>query len=206
MTQSVKIKAESKEKNGKGSARAARREDRVPGILYGGANNKMVSFVKKEIEKEFQKGNILSRLFEIELEGKTIAAIPRAVQLHPVKDNLLHIDLQEVDVKKQAKIPLHVKIINEDKSPGLKVGGVMNVPHRFIHMMCMPTSIPDHIVVDLAGLQIGHSIHINDIKLPEDVVPVDKANFVLVSVTGRTAEKEEVATEGAATTAEASKA
>jgi large subunit ribosomal protein L25 len=202
MSKSIQIKAEQKTNTGKGVARAIRREGKVPAIIYGGKNNPlMVSLSTNEFLKEFKKGNIQAKLFEIELDGKIITAIPREIQLDPVKDIPIHADFQEVSKDTLVKVAIHVKIINDDKSPGIKRGGALNVVARTVLVYCHPTNIPDHIVVDVGTLEIGQNLHINDISLPTGLTPVDSTNFPIVSVSGRSAEVEET-TAAAATTPE----
>lgn len=200
MAESIKMKAELKERNGKGAARALRREGRVPAIVYGGSNKEvMISLAQNEFIKEYNKGNIQSKLFEIALGSKTITAIPRMVQVDPVTDFPIHADFQEVSKDTTVKVSIHVKVINEEKSPGVKRGGVLNVAFRSIPVYCHPTSIPEHIIVDVAELEIGKNIHINDLNL-QGATPLDQSNFVVASVSGRSESTEEsVATE--ATTA-----
>lgn len=192
MAETIKISATKKEKNGKGSARAVRTAGRVPAIIYGGKlGEQMVSVASNEFLKVFNRGNIHSRLFEIDLEGKPLSALVRAVQLDPVKDFPLHIDFQEIGKDTIIKVFVHVKVINEDKSPGLKKGGVLNVAHRTIPFYCHPTNIPEHIIVDVGSLEIGRSVHIEDLNLGEGMTAVDTSNFVVVSLSGRAEEKVE---------------
>jgi large subunit ribosomal protein L25 len=192
MAESIKMKAELKEKNGKGTARALRREGRIPAIIYGGSHKEvMISLAQNEFIKEYNKGNIQAKLFEIELANETITAIPKIVQVHPVTDFPLHADFQEVSKDTTVKVSVHVKVINEEKSPGVKRGGVLNVATRSFLVYCHPTNIPEHIVVDVINLEIGKNIHINDLELPQGVVPLDQSNFVVVSVSGRSESTEE---------------
>lgn len=203
MAEAIKMMAELKMDIGKGPSRAVRRAGRVPCIIYGGKEQKMVSLELKEFLKIFNMGNIQSRLFNLELGGKKIDALAKDVQLDPVTDTPIHIDFQEVNVKTPIKVEVHIKLINEEKAPGVKKGGVLNVAHRMVAFMVFPNNIPEHIVVDVAGLEIGRSINIEDLKLPEGVIPVDKSNFVLVSITGRSEEKESTASEPEAEAAKA---
>jgi len=202
MAEAIKLNAENKTSNGKGSARAERRAGKVPGVIYGDkGTSAMVTVSLKDFLKIYNRGNIQSRLLEINLNNKNVAAITREVQVDPVKDTPIHIDFQEVKKDTLLKVMIHIKITGEEKSPGLKRGGVLNVAHRVIEFSCNPLKIPEHIVVDVSSLEIGKSIHINEINIPEGVTPIDKTNFVLASVSGRTEEKEEVAV-ASATTAE----
>ena len=190
MTETITFSAEYKDKKGKGAARELRIQHRIPAIVYGGKEEVMLSLLSKDFVKEYSKGNIQSRLVELELGGKKITVIPREVQTHPVTDAPVHIDFQEVTEGTVIKVAIHVKVLNEEKCPGIKKGGVLNVVQRFISFHCRPDSIPKHLSIDISGLEIGRSLHINDITLPSGIKPIDKSNFVILSISGRAEEKE----------------
>ncbi|MDJ1304847.1 MAG: 50S ribosomal protein L25/general stress protein Ctc [Candidatus Midichloria sp.] len=190
MTEMIVFTAEIKESKGKGAARALRRNDRIPAILYGGKEDVMLSLIAKDFFKEYSKGNMQSRLVELHLGNKKITAIPRDVQINPVIDFPEHIDFQEVGKDTEIKVAVHVRIINDDKCPGIKKGGVMNVAQRTINFYCHPSSIPSSIDVNVANLEIGQNLHINDLQLPTGVRPVDPHNFAILSISGRAEEKE----------------
>ncbi len=197
MVDIVNISAERKEQAGTGAARAFRRDKKVPAIIYGGEQGEvMCTLPINEFVKVHNRGDIQSYLFEIELDGKVISAVTREVQLDPVTDVPLHVDFQEVGKNTVIKVMVRLRTINDDKAPGLKRGGVLNVAHRYIEFRCHPRDMVHQIVIDLAGLEIGQNIHINDIALPQGMTPVDESNFVLVSLTGRGAEKAAASAEG----------
>lgn len=201
MTEVVKFTVESRESVGTGAARAHRRAGMLPGIIYGGkdAGQKIVLSLK-EFNREYQKGSFHTKLVELVHGGKAITALPKAIQLHPVTDIPEHVDFLIVGKDTTVRIFINIKIINEDKSIGIKKGGIVNIVHRAIEFACHPSNIPHHIEIDVGGLDIGQNVHINDILLPEGVTPVDQTNFTIVSVMGRVAE-EEKKTEAAADTA-----
>lgn len=201
MTEVVKFTVESRESVGTGAARAHRRAGMLPGIIYGGkdAGQKIVLSLK-EFNREYQKGSFHTKLVELVHGGKAITALPKAIQLHPVTDIPEHVDFLRVGKDTTVRIFINIKIINEDKSIGIKKGGIVNIVHRAIEFACHPSNIPHHIEIDVGGLDIGQNVHINDILLPEGVTPVDQTNFTIVSVMGRVAE-EEKKTEAAADTA-----
>ncbi|WHQ46812.1 MAG: 50S ribosomal protein L25/general stress protein Ctc [Candidatus Midichloria sp.] len=190
MTEMIVFTAEIKKGKGKGATRELRRNDRIPAIVYGGKEDVMLSLVAKDFFKEYSKGNIQSRLVKLHLDNKKIIAIPRDVQTNPVTDFPEHIDFQEVSKNTEIKVAVHVKIINDDKCPGIKKGGVMNVAQRTINFYCHPSSIPSSIDVDVANLKIGQNLHINDLQLPSEIRPVDPHNFAILSISGRAEEKE----------------
>lgn len=203
MTELVRFNAELKEKIGKGPSREFRRADKVPAIIYGEKEeNVMVAIPLNKFRSEYEKGNLKTKLVEIDLGKEIITAIPKDIQFHPVSDMPIHIDFRRVNKNTVIRMEIRIKIINEDKSPGVKKGGVINLVHRSINMLCDPARIPHCIEVDIAGLEIGKNLHIHSIKLPEGVEPVDKTNFTVVSIVGRAAE-ETVTTVAAATDAAA---
>jgi len=194
MSDKVKFDAENKEVQGTSSARGLRREGKIPAIIYGGpVKEKPISIRENEFEKERKKGGFSTRLVDIMLDGKVITTIARDVQFHPVSGRAMHIDFQEVNENSTIRMNVHVRIINEDKCPGLKVGGVANLVYRSIPMICPVGNIPEHIDIDISGLQIGDNKHISDIELPKGATPVDQSNFTVVSIGGNIAEEEEEA-------------
>lgn len=205
MANLLSFSVEKKERSGKCAARYLRRQDKIPAIIYGGKEILMVSLSAKEFLHEYYKGNIQSRVAELTLGEQKITVMPKDVQLHPVTDVPEHVDFQEIDISAQIKVAIHIKILNSDKCPGVKRGGVLNVAHRYVMMWCLPRSIPDCIEVDVSGLEIGKSLHIEDIALPNGLKPVDHTNFSVVSVAGREASDDKVAVAGEATAAEAVK-
>ena len=190
MTELVRFNAELKENVGKGPSRAFRREDKIPAIIYGEKEaNIMVAIPLNKFRSEYEKGNLKTKLVEIDLGKEIITAIPKDIQFHPVSDLPVHIDFRRVNKNTIIRMEIRIKIINEDKSPGVKKGGVINLVHRSINMLCDPARIPHCIEVDISGLEIGKNLHISNIVLPEGVEPVDKANFTVVSIVGRAAEE-----------------
>ncbi len=181
---------EKKDLSGSSAARALRKIGRIPAIIYGGIEETMVSLVTKDLTKEYLKGGLESKMVTLDFGKKQIKAITRSVQLHPVTDQPVHVDFQEITDNKMIKISIKVKVINEDKCPGIKRGGVLNMVYRKIAFRCSSQHIVPIIEIDLSGLEIGRSIHINDLKLSEELKPIDKSNFVLVSISGRAEDKE----------------
>jgi large subunit ribosomal protein L25 len=199
--------AAKRENIGGGAARALRRTGSVPAIMY---SNKLepVSFalVEKDLTREYKKGAFLSKLVEIRLEGKTFFALPRDIQLHPVSDRIQHADFLQVDADSQIRVQVPVKILNADKSIGLKLGGALNIVRHTVELLCSPDSIPSRIEVDIRSVNIGDSIHISAIELPANVTPVIKRDFTLITITGRSVSSDDEATPAAAAPAAGGKA
>jgi large subunit ribosomal protein L25 len=167
------IAAELRDRAGKGAARATRREGKVPGVIYGAkADAVCIALDPRVIWSELRKPGFKTRLFDIDLgNGSKERCLARDVQFHPVTDQPLHIDFMRfaADAVVHVKVPVHVA--NADKSPGVKRGGVVTVEMHEVEVTCAPDSIPSEIVVDLAGLDIGASVHVGQLALPAGVTP-----------------------------------
>jgi large subunit ribosomal protein L25 len=186
MTTVISLAAEKRETTGKGPARTLRRANKIPAIIYGGGEGEtMLSMDNKEITLHYRKGGLMSKLVEIEVGGKKIRVLPRAIQLHPVTDAIEHADFQRLgkDAKVHVMVPVH--FLNEEKSIGLKLGGVLNIVRRDIELVCDQNSIPTSIDIDILSLRIGESIHLNDITLPKGVKAAIDRNFTIATIVGR---------------------
>lgn len=202
MTETLKFEAELKTISGKSSAKDARRRGMLPAIIYGGESKEvMVNLPLNEFFTEYKKGNIQAKLVEISLGKKTLTGLVRSVQLDPVTDVPVHIDLQEVSKDTLVRVAARIKIINEDKCSAIKRGAVLNIVSRTIDILSSPVSIPNFIEIDVSNLIVGRSLHINDISLPEGIKPYDKSNFVLVTLSGSSDEDGASESEDAATAA-----
>src|SRR5262249_28514818 len=149
-----------------------------------------------------RSGKFISHLIEIDHRGERQPVIPRAIQYHPVTDHPIHVDFYRVEENAVIAIDVRVKFKNHDMSPGLKRGGVLNIVRHTVKLKVQANKIPEEIVVDLTGLDIGHSVHISNVTLPEGARPVIRdRDFTIATVAGRKAE-EEVTTTAAATPAE----
>lgn len=191
MQTSIEFKAESRNGSGTGVARATRRAGMIPAIIYGLGQQHTIAISSKEFVKEYLKGGIMSKLATLNLDGKKVNVITRDVQIHPVTDNPIHIDFQQIDEAKPIKVSVRIKVLNEHKCASIKRGGVLNIVLRQAKFYCLPSQLKASIEVDITDLKIGQSVHINDIKLPEGMTPVDKSNFVILSIAGRTEETSE---------------
>ena len=167
MAQAHTLSASARDMLGTGSARAIRREGNIPAILYGDKGEPVhLSVVSKEVMKELETPGIYSRIFDLNLDGKNHKAISREIQFHPVTDRPQHIDFMRVSKTSKVHVFVTIDFINEAMAPGIKKGGMLNAVMHEIEMNCAADSIPEKITIDLTGLDIGDSIHMNDIKLP----------------------------------------
>lgn len=167
------IAAEARARAGKGTARATRLNGRVPGVIYGEKQTpELISVESRELLKELNKGNFFSRLLNIEFGGKSERVLARDVQLDPVSDRPIHVDFQRVGKGSKIRIFIPVHFTEQDQSPGLKKGGVLNIVRHEVEFFCQPDTIPESISISLAGMEIGHSIHISAFALPDGIKPV----------------------------------
>jgi large subunit ribosomal protein L25 len=206
------LSATARQLGGKGAARAVRREGKVPAVIYGGdqATAETIALDHNELFKTITKGRFLSTVFDIDVGGRTVRAIPRDVQLDPVKDLPLHVDFQRIGADNRVRIGIPMRFINEATSPGLKRGGVLNIVRREIEVWAPADKIPLHFEADLEGLEIGRSIHISAVKLPEGVVPtIRDRDFTIATIAGAVKAEEEpkpgAAADGAAAEGDAAK-
>jgi len=182
----IVLPVEVREGTGKGAARAARREGLVPGVLYGGDRGAVSIAVKANVlRKAIHTGKFLSHMVTLEHGKEKQPVIPKDVQFHPVTDEPLHIDLFRVEQDTVIDVEVTVHFINEEKAPGMKRGGVLNIVRHAVELSCPAGSIPEEIVIDLTGKDIGDSIHISDVTLPEGVTPtISDRDFTIATLQG----------------------
>jgi len=187
------IQATARPRAGKGAARAVRREGKVPAVIYGDKKEpETIALDFNELVKMLNRGGFLSSVFDIQFAGKTVRALSRDVQVDPVRDFPIHVDFQRVGGDGRIRVMVPIEIVNEDISPGMKRGGVLNIVRREVEVMCPADQIPDSIVVDLDGVEIGTSIHISAINLPANVAPtITDRDFTVLTVAGSAAAKSE---------------
>jgi large subunit ribosomal protein L25 len=192
MAEALELKAWARPRSGKGGARSVRREGRIPGILYGGGENPFPLAVDdKSIRLQLLTGHFQSTIYTLDVEGKKTRVIPRSVQLDPVRDFPIHVDFMRVAKDALVTVAVPVHFLNEAASPGIKRGGILNVVRHEIEVRCPADAIPNHFDVDLTGLEIGDSVHISSVKLPEGVKPtITERNFTVATIVGRAAEEE----------------
>ena len=186
------IEATARNTNTKGQVRVLRQKGEVPGIIYGGTEkNQTISLSTKEVKSLIDQENFLSNIISLKIDGKSMNVLPRDVAFDPINDNPIHVDF--LRIVKDAKIILEipVKFINNETCPGLKRGGVLNIVRRKVELKCPTENIPAELVVDLEGLEIGASIKISSISLPENVKPtIQGRDFVIATVAAPTIFKE----------------
>jgi len=173
MSSVATIAATVRDRVGKGAARATRRSGLVPGVIYGDKQSPVaIAIDPRVIWAELNKPGFTTRLFSIDLDkaGKH-SCLARDVQFHPVTDKPIHVDFLRVSADSVVHVKVPVHCVNHDKSPGIKRGGVLNIEHHEIEVTCSPSHIPSEYVIDLAGQEIGASIHLSQITLGEGVKP-----------------------------------
>jgi len=204
MSQSSTLKAEARERVGKGSARALRREGKIPAVIYGDKQAPLAITVSaKEIYYRIYNGGFSTTVLDIDVDGKTYHVLPKEYQLDKVKDTPLHVDFLRVGKNSVVTVNVPVHFENEEQSPGLKRGGVLNVVRHEVEVHCPAEAIPEAIVVDLTGTDLGDSIHISAVKLPKGVEPtITDRDFTIATIAAPAGLKSEEAegeqTEGGA--------
>ena len=176
----------------KGDVRSLRSNGNVPGIVYGGTDkNEKVSVSKKTLKSLIDKENFLSNIITLKLDGKPQNVLPREITYNVISDEPTHIDFLRVVSGVKIRIEVPVKFINHEKSPGLKRGGVLNIVRRRIELKCPSEKIPEAIIIDLDGIEIGESFKISSIKLEEGVTPtIIGRDFVIATLAAPTVMKE----------------
>lgn len=177
------LNVEVREQTGTGGARSTRRDGKVPGVLYGGGKDPVAIAVKSnEFRKALYTGKLLGHLVTLKYGQETQPVIAKAIDMHPVTDEPWHFDLYRVDEHQQIKIDVNVHFANEDASPGLKRGATLGVTLHSVTVSCHADSIPEEIVVDLTGLEIGDAVRVSDLKLPAGVTAAIDGDLVVASV------------------------
>ena len=181
---SYELKAEMRDRVGKGAARALRRDKKVPAVIYGDKKPAIpIAIDYKETFLKLHSGGFMSTVGTIDVNGEKIKVIPKDYALDPVKDFLIHVDF--LRITKGATITVEVPVLfqNEEESPGIKQGGVLNVVRYTLELNCPVENIPENIVVDLAGLDLGDGIHISNIDLPEGIVStISDRDFTIATI------------------------
>lgn len=178
------LKAEARAQVGKGSARELRRNGLIPAVIYGDKQDPVsIALSRKDVTKKIHDGGFLTTLVTIEVDGKKYNVLPKDYQLDPVRDFLMHVDFLRVSKNTQVTVEVPVHFENEEKSPGLKRGGVLNVVRHAVECHCPANAIPEALVVDLTGLEIGDGIHISHVTLPDGVHPtITDRDFTIATV------------------------
>ena len=182
--QTIDIKAEVRSQVGKGSARAARRAGLIPAVIYGNKQSPItITLDANKWRQLMHKPGIFSQLMNIEVNNETHFVLPRDIQQHPVSEEAEHVDFLRVTKNATVAVGINVEFLNEDKCTGLKLGGVLNVVRPQVELNCPAISIPEKITVDLEGLNVGHTIHISAIELPDGCTPtITDRDFTVATI------------------------
>jgi large subunit ribosomal protein L25 len=170
MSDTLTLSAEARDRAGKGASRALRREGRVPAVIYGNNEEPQTVHVEEKLlAKLLGTGHFFNSVIMVEVGGKSVRTLAKDVAFHPVTERPLHADFLRVSehAKVHVNVPVHFK--NEEASPGLKRGGVLNIVRHELDLICDAAEIPDEISIDLTGIEVGESIHMSNIKLPKGV-------------------------------------
>ncbi len=203
MAQLIELKAEARPRGGKGAARQARRDGKIPAVIYGDARQpETINLDYNTLWKQVLKGHFTSTVFNVEIDGKKQLVIPRDLQVDPVKDLPLHVDFLRVGKDGIIRVGVPVKFVNESMSPGLKRGGILNIVRHNIEVLCPYDKIPAIFEISLEGLDIGRSIHISAVDMPDGVKPAIKdRDFTIATIAGQRKEEEVLAAGDAAAAA-----
>jgi large subunit ribosomal protein L25 len=201
MSEQLMLPAEARERAGKGASRALRRDGRVPAVVYGEKQDALSIHVEEKLlTKMLHTGHFMNSVVMIDVAGKPTRTLPKAVDFHPVSSRPIHVDFLRIGEHSQVTVNVPVRFDNEEESPGLKRGGVLNIVQHELELICDAAHIPNEIHIPLDGLEIGDSIHISQVKLPEGAVPaIDDRDFTVATIVAPSAmkaEEEETAAEG----------
>ncbi|OWV88907.1 50S ribosomal protein L25 [Rhizobium sp. R635] len=195
--ETYELKAEARERVGKGSARELRRNGLIPAVIYGDKQAPIaIAINTNEVTKRIHAGGFMTTVATIEVDGKKYKVLPKDYQLDPVRDFTLHVDFLRVSGNTQVTVEIPVHFVNEAKSPGLKVGGVLNIVRHEVEVHCPADAIPEFFNIDLSGKKIGDSIHISEVALPKGVTPVIDRDFTIATIVAPAAGIDESAAEG----------
>lgn len=198
MAELKELKATAREGTGKLANRALRAQKMVPGVVYGGEKAPAnVALEYKIVSMQYQTGHFLSTVYMLDVDGRKERVIPRDVQVDPVRDFPIHVDFMRVSRSSRIDVEVAVHFINEEASPGLKRGGVLNIVTHAVELSCPADSIPENVTVDLTGLDIGDSVHISAVKLPGGITPTDTDDFTIATIVGAASARPEEEAEAA---------
>jgi large subunit ribosomal protein L25 len=184
MSDITTLVAQPRDRAGKGVARATRREGRVPAVIYGGKEAPvLVALELKDLARRAHSASFFTHLLELDVGGKKHRVLPRDVQFHPLNDNPTHVDFLRVALNATIEVAVPVEFINQEASPGLKRGGVLNIVRHEVELVCPVDAIPDHITVDMTGFAVGDSVHISHVKLPANAKPsITDRDFTIATI------------------------
>lgn len=191
MSDQLTLSAETRERAGKGASRAMRREGRVPAVIYG-ANQEPLSIhvEEKALVKMLSTGHFMNSVIMIDVAGGPARTLPKDVQFHPVSDRPLHVDFLRIGEHTVVHVNVPVRFVNEDEAPGLTRGGVLNVVRHDLELVCDAATIPEEVLIDLTGYDLGESIHISNVSLPEGArSAIEDRDFTIATIVAPSALK-----------------
>ena len=201
MSEQLTLPAEARDRAGKGASRELRREGRVPAVVYGEKKEPLSIHVEEKLlTKMLHTGHFMNSVVMIDFQGKPHRTLPKAIDFHPVTSRPIHVDFLRIGEHTKVHVAVPMRFDNEEASPGLKRGGVLNTVIHELEIVCDAASIPSEIHIPLDGLEIGDSIHISQVKLPNGVTPANTdEDFTVATIVAPSAmkqEEEEAAAEG----------
>jgi len=201
MSEQLTLPAEARDRAGKGASRELRREGRVPAVVYGEKKEPLSIHVEEKLlTKMLHTGHFMNSVVMIDVQGKPHRTLPKAIDFHPVTSRPIHVDFLRIGEHTKVHVAVPMRFDNEEASPGLKRGGVLNTVIHELEIVCDAASIPSEIHIPLDGLEIGDSIHISQVKLPNGVTPANTdEDFTVATIVAPSAmkqEEEEAAAEG----------
>ena len=193
MSDALTLPAEARDRAGKGASRALRREGRVPAVVYGGNEEPLgIHVEEKELVRQLGTGHFFNSIVEVEIGGSKLRTLPKDVAFHPVTDRPLHVDFLRLGKDAKVHVDVPVVFVNENASPGLKKGGVLNVVRHELELVCDADKIPDDIQIDVTGLDVGDSIHISHVNLPAgSASAISDRDFTIATIVAPSALKSE---------------
>ena len=193
MSEQLTLPAEQRERAGKGASRALRRDGRVPAVIYGDKKTPLSVHVdEKSLAKMLSTGHFMNSVIMIDSGGKKHRTLPKDVQFHPVSSRPIHVDFLRIGEHSTVTVGVPVRFDNEEASPGLKRGGVLNIVRHDLELTCDAAEIPEEIHIDLTGLEIGDSVHISQVKLPKGAKStIEDRDFTICTVVAPSAMKSE---------------
>ena len=204
MSEQLTLPAEARDRAGKGASRALRRDGRVPAVIYGDKKEPLsVHVEEKRLVKMLSTGHFMNTVVMVDAgSGEPHRTLPKDVQFHPVTSRPIHVDFLRIGEHSQVTVAIPVRFDNEEESPGIKRGGVLNIVQHELELICPASNIPDEIHISLAGLDIGDSIHISQVTLPEGTkAAIDDRDFTVATIVAPSAVKADEAEEAAAAAA-----
>jgi len=204
MSEQLTLSAEARERAGKGASRELRNQGRVPAVLYGEKQEPLaIHLEEKALVKMLSTGHFMNSVVMIDCAGSTTRTLPKDVQFHPVSDRPLHVDFLRIAEHARVTVGVPIRFVNEDESRGLRRGGVLNAVRHELELVCDAAEIPEEVVIDLAGTDIGDSIHISQVTLPEGTAStITDRDFTIATIVAPSGVKAEAAEAAAAAAAE----